>query len=187
MTATLPIPKAIDSKEIEKPKEKPKVLGVYIDRVFDGRYSVRVDPCKVLKVGIIIRCHVTGRYLLVLGNASGMWSFPKGHVNKKWDGEDLRNTGIRECQEEAGITIAKESLNPHQVVLAHRGTTLYFTTTCDSTSTKFSNLRTQDNDEVSEVASIAQKFIDEHQYRVANSDVSNFMRSAGEKFLMPKK
>lgn len=180
--------KAVESKEIEKKKEKPKeMLGVYIDRVFDGRYSVVVDPSKVLKVGIIIRCHVTGRYLLVLGNASGMWSFPKGHVCKKIDGLDLTCTGIRECKEEAGITVLKESLNASQVVLAHRGTTLYFTTTCDSTSIEFSNLRTQDCNEVSEVAWIEQKFIDEHQFRVANSDVSNFMRSAGEKFLMPKK
>lgn len=174
-------------KKVDSKTEKPKqLLGVHIDRIFNGRYSVPVDPSKALKVGIIIRCTVTGRYLLVFGAASGMWSFPKGHVNKN-DGNDLRNTGIRECSEEAGITISKESLNPTQVVLAHRGATVYFTTTCDSTSRQFHNLKTNDCDEVSEVAWIDQKFIDQHKYRIANSDVTNFMHTAAETFLMPKK
>lgn len=54
------------------------------------------------KCGIILMNTDTNQYLLVFGNKSQKWGFPKGHME---NGENEQETALRELYEETGIML----------------------------------------------------------------------------------
>jgi 8-oxo-dGTP pyrophosphatase MutT (NUDIX family) len=61
----------------------------------------------IKKCGVIFYDNVEKKYLLVFGNKSEKWGFPKGHQEI---GESEEETAIRELYEETGIHIHKNEL-----------------------------------------------------------------------------
>lgn len=50
--------------------------------------------------GVIVHRTHTGTFVLVMKDLKGMWTFPKGKIEK---GEDLEKTATREIAEEVGL------------------------------------------------------------------------------------
>lgn len=65
-------------------------------------------------------------YLIVYQNASKLWGFPKGRLNKYFDYgkeilEDRKKGACRELHEETGIKIESKCLNCNQMLSIKRG------------------------------------------------------------------
>ena len=86
-----------------------------------------LPPSDLVASGLFLRHAVQPRWLLLRATKHGEWGFPKGHVDP---GENLLQTALRECAEEAGIALV-EILGPptwdvYAVPNGKRKTTVYF-------------------------------------------------------------
>ncbi len=51
--------------------------------------------------GVIVHISRAGRKVLLMKDMHGSWTFPKGKIEKD---EDIKNTALREIEEEVGVT-----------------------------------------------------------------------------------
>ena len=106
--------------------------------------------------GVILLCVVTGRILVVFGNISRKWSFPKGHRDTLKDAscagnynklEEPNSTALRELKEETGIILSKSDLDTKNIV-SSRNTDIYFFGYCDSRDIKYKSPEPLDKKEI---------------------------------------
>ena len=74
------------------------VLG-QLKLIFKKKHIIKMTP-KITKAGVILLCKkYTTKVLLVKGNFSQKWGFPKGDIER---GETAKRCAYRECLEETG-------------------------------------------------------------------------------------
>lgn len=91
-------------------------------RAFDTYKRMNRNKCIASKIyGVIMKCKITQRYLLVKGKESGKYSFPKGHIEEN---ETPLECIIRELYEETGIRLSS-SINILSIIKPRIGTYIY--------------------------------------------------------------
>jgi 8-oxo-dGTP pyrophosphatase MutT (NUDIX family) len=112
------------------------------------------------------------KLLVVKGNGSGIYSFPKGRQNED---ETVETCAIREVMEETGIQISEEELLDKKKCKIGKNT--YFIIEVNEDDYQIFNIK--DTREVSEVS---WKTIDELKNIICNKDISNILQYPTKKF-----
>lgn len=133
------------------------------------------DDKEVTKRGGIIfisRKNEDVKLLVVKGNGSGIYSFPKGRQN---DNESVETCAVREVMEETGIHVSEQELLDKKKCKIGKNT--YFILEVDEHDYQTFNIK--DTREVSEVS---WKTIDELKTINCNKDIRNILQYPAKKF-----
>ena len=133
------------------------------------------DDKEVTKRGGIIfisRKNEDVKLLVVKGNGSGIYSFPKGRQN---DNESVETCAVREVMEETGIHVSEQELLDKKKCKIGKNT--YFILEVDEDDYQTFNIK--DTREVSEVS---WKTIDELKTINCNKDIRNILQYPAKKF-----